>query len=112
MNKEESLRFMQERLRQQPDFPGEFRPHAMPGVVRRFEIELEQGESHVFEHVDASFTVTCTRGGVWITHENDPNGAVVITGETYRAEREDALHLYALTPVALEIEFEDQVTQH
>ena len=108
MNKEESLQFMQERLRDQNPAAVQ----AAPGVVRCFAIELEQGESYVFEHVDASLTVRCTTGGVWLSHADDPKNAILITGESYRAEREDPLHLYALTPVALEIEFEDLVTLH
>jgi hypothetical protein len=113
MNKEDSLQFMRERLGQhQADFPREFQLHPAPGVVRRFAIEMEQGENHVFEHVDTSFTVRCVSGGVWITLADDPKDAILITGETYQAEREGAMHLYALTNVALEIVFEDPVTQH
>ena len=113
MNKEDSLQFVHERLRHNGSpFAREFRLRQMPRVTRRFAIELEQGEAHVFEHVDRSFTVYCTTGGVWITHDGDPKDVVLITGEHYRAEREDPLHLYALTPVVLEIEFEDDVTQH
>jgi hypothetical protein len=113
MNKEDSLQFMQERLGQQHSAScSDFQLHAMPHVLRSFKIELDQDESHLFEHVDEGFTVRCIRGGVWVSHENGITDAILITGETYCVEREDALYLYALTPAALEIEFEDQVTQH
>ena len=113
MNKEESLQFMKERLREQESaVPDDYGLQSTPPVLRRFAIELEQDESHVFEHVDPSFTVRCMRGGVWVSHEDGREDAVLVTGESYRAEGEDRVHLYALTPVELEVEFEDQVTQH
>ena len=113
MNKEDSLQFVHERLRHNMSpLSREFSLRRMPRVTRRFVIELEQGEAHVFENVDSSFMVRCAKGGVWITHDGDPKDLVLVTGEHYRAEREDPLHIYALTPVLLEIEFEDDVTQH
>src|SRR3954463_15197367 len=106
MNKEDSLQFVHERLRHNVSpFAREFRLRQMPRVTRRFAIELEQGEAHVFENVDRSFTVRCARGGVWIPPAGDPKAVILITAEHYRAEREDPLHLYALTPALLEIEF-------
>ena len=113
MNKEDSLQFMHERLRHQHSVShGEFRLHPVPTVTRRVTIELEQDESQVFEHVDASFSVHCLRGGVWITLEDDPADAILVTGETFHVSREGAMHVYAVTAVALEIQFEDEVMQH
>jgi len=66
----------------------------------------------VFETVDSSFAVRCARGSVWITHDGDPKDVILAGGETYRAQRTDALHLFALVPSVVEIEFEDEVTQH
>ena len=113
MNKEDSLQFVHERLRHNHSaLAREFRLRPLPRVTRRFAVEIEQGEAHVFETADPSFTVRCENGSVWITHDGDPKDVILIGGETYRCERSDALHLFALTPSLLEIEFEDEVTQH
>lgn len=113
MNKEDSLQFVHERLRHNPSpLAREFRLRELPRVLRRFAIDLDQGEAHQFERVDQSVTVRCAQGGVWITHDGDPKDVILMAGETYRAQREDAMHLYALAPSVIEIEFEDDVTQH
>jgi len=113
MNKEDSLQFVHERLRHNHSpLVREFRLRPVPRVTRRFAVELDQGEAHVFEGVDASFAVRCSSGSVWITHDGDPKDVILIGGETYRAQREDPLHVFALSPSLLEIEFEDEVTQH
>ena len=113
MNKEDSLQFVHERLRHNHSaLAREFRLSRPPRVTRRFAVEIDQGEAHVFEAVDPSFVVRCGSGSVWITHDGDPKDVILAGGETYRSERTDALHLFALTPSVLEIEFEDEVTQH
>lgn len=113
MNKEDSLQFVHERLRHNHSaLSREFRLRSMPRVTRRFVVEIAQGEAHVFEAVDHSFSVHCETGSVWITHDGDPKDVILMGGETYRSERTDALHLFALVPSLLEIEFEDDVTQH
>lgn len=114
MNKEDSLQFVHERLRHNhaSALTREFRLRPAPRVTRRFAVELEQGEAHVFDSVDESFSVRVAKGGVWVTHDGDPKDLILITGEEYRAERRDPMHVYALTPTVLEIEFEDDVTQH
>ena len=113
MNKEDSLQFVHERLRHnQSALTREFRLRPLPRVTRRFAVEIAQGEAHVFEAVDPSFVVRCEQGSVWITHDGDPKDVILCGGETYRCERTDALHLFALQPSMLEIQFEDDVTQH
>lgn len=112
MNKEDSLQFVHERLRHNHPLLREVRLRPVPRVMRRFAVDLEQGEAHLFETVDSSFSVRCARGSIWITHDGDPKDVILVPGETYRAERTDALHLFALAPSVLELEFEDEVTQH
>lgn len=114
MNKEDSLQFMRERLRHNhsPLHRDVFATGAQPRVTRRFAIETAAGEGHLFEHVDASFGVHCARGTVWITQNGDPKDVILIPGEAYRADREAPVHLFALQPCVLEIEFDDEVTQH
>ena len=113
MNKEDSLQFVHERLRNNHSpLNRELRLRPVPRVTRRFAVEIAQGEAHVFEQVDASFVLRCSRGSVWITHDGDPKDVILAGGEAYRAQREDPLHLFALAPTLIEIEFEDEVTQH
>lgn len=113
MNKEDSLQFVQERLRHNHSILGrELRMREPPRVTRRFAVEIEKGEHCIFERVDASVAVRCASGSMWITHDGDPKDIILCAGEEYRAQREDAMHVYALQPCVLEIEFEDEVTQH
>lgn len=114
MNKEDSLQFVHERLRHNHAslLNRDIRLMEPPRVTRRLVVEVGKGEAHVFDRVDRSFAVRCSEGSAWITHDGDPKDVILGAGETYRAEREDALHLYALQPCILEIEFEDQVVQH
>jgi hypothetical protein len=114
MNKEDSLQFVHERLRHNHPsaLARELRLRQLPRVTRRFALEVDRGEALMFEHVDDSVAVRCARGSVWITHDGDPKDVILVGGEIYRAEREDAMHLFALQPSVVEIEFEDDVTQH
>jgi hypothetical protein len=113
MNKEDSLAFVHERLRHNHAPPArESGLRNLPRVTRRFVVELEQGEAHVFEHVDRTVILRCNQGGAWVTHDRDSKDLILMAGEEYRAEREDPLHVYALVACVLEIEFEDDVTQH
>lgn len=113
MNKEDSLQFVQERLRHNHSLLArELRLREAPRVRRRFAVEIGKGEAYTFERVDHSVCVRCASGGVWITHDGDPKDIVLSSGEEYRCEREDALHLFALQPCVLEIEFEDEVLHH
>ena len=113
MNKEDSLQFVHERLRHNHSpLARELRLRPLPKVTRRFAIDMAKGEAHVFEQVDSTFILRCAKGSIWVTHDGDPKDVILMDGETYRAEREDPLHLFALVPTLLEIEFEDEVTQH
>jgi len=113
MNKEDSLQFVHERLRHNHSpLAREFRLRPLPRVTRRFAVDIAQGEAHVFEQVDASFVLRCAKGSLWITHDGDPKDVILMGGEIYRAERQAPLHLFALAPTVLEIEFEDEVMQH
>jgi len=110
MDKEDSLQFVQERLRHNhsPRYRAlHLYPHAR--VTRRFAVEMEQGEARCFDPVDASVLVCCARGSVWITHDGDPKDVILAAHESYRAERDDAMHVFALQPCVIEIEFEDDV---
>lgn len=114
MNKEDSLQFVRERLRHNhgPALARELHLLEPRRVTRRFAVEIAKGEDHVFEHVDRSVCVRCAEGSVWITHDGDPKDVILSRGETYRAERQDPMHLYALQACVLEIEFADAVTHH
>jgi hypothetical protein len=110
MNKEDSLQFVHERLRHNHSaLAREFRLSRPPRVTRRFAVDMAQGEAHMFETVDPSFLVRCASGSVWITHDGDPKDVILVPGESYRAEREDAMHVFALSDCVLEIEFEDDI---
>jgi hypothetical protein len=111
MNKEDSLQFVQDRLRANNGSPLDREVHLRPRerVMRRFAVELDRGSSRVFDRVDGSVMVRCESGSIWITHDGDPKDVILAPQESYRAEREDAMHLFALQPCVLEIEFEDDV---
>jgi hypothetical protein len=111
MNNEDSLQFVQDRLRANNGSPLDREVHLRPRarVMRRFAVELDEGSSRVFDRVDGSVMVRCASGSIWITHDGDPKDVILSPEESYRAEREDAMHLFALQPCVLEIEFEDEV---
>jgi hypothetical protein len=115
MHKEDSLQFVQDRLRQ--SHPGsplhrELHLRPQPRVTRRFVATMEKGEARTFERVDASVMVRCVSGSIWITHDGDPKDVIIAAREAYRAEREDSMRVFALEPSALEIEFEDDILEH
>jgi hypothetical protein len=111
MNIEDSLQFVQDRLRANNGSPlyREVHLRPRPRVMRRFAVQLERGSTRVFDRVDGSVMVRCASGSLWITHDGDPKDVILSEQETYRVEREDAMHLFALQPCVLEIEFEDDV---
>jgi len=113
MNSEDALQFVQERLRHNPSpWTGDARRRAAPRVRRRFAVQMAKGDHRSFERVDDSVLVVCASGSLWITHDGDPKDVIVSAGEQYRAAREDAMHLFALQPCVLEIQFDDEVVEH
>ncbi|HYE38628.1 MAG TPA: DUF2917 domain-containing protein [Ramlibacter sp.] len=114
MDREEAMRFVEERLRRPATpFTPELRLWRPPRVTRRFVVAMRRGEHRTFERVDASVQVVCASGSLWITHDGDPKDVILYGGESYRAQREDAMHVFALQDCTLEIEFQDEAgTQH
>jgi hypothetical protein len=46
-------------------------------------------------------------------HDGDPKDTDRVAGEQYRGPRaQDAMHLFALQPCVLEIQFDDDVVEH
>jgi Protein of unknown function (DUF2917) len=110
MNTEDSMHFVQERLRHHSAIPFTLTFGASrPRVTRRLAVQMAAGEARTFERVDGSVCVHCTEGSLWITHDGDPKDVILNPRESYRAEREDAMHVFALQPCVLEIEFEDEM---
>jgi hypothetical protein len=111
MTKEDSLHFVHERLRHHapPPLTRTQRLKQRPRVTRRFAVELPQGDAQVFERVDETVQVHCASGSVWITHDGDCKDVILSPHQSYRAEREQPMHVFALQPCVLEIEFEDEV---
>jgi hypothetical protein len=110
MNTEQSLEFVHQRLRHRHSpLYRELHLRRPERVRRRVAISLGRGETLRLEHVDATVMVKCAAGCVWITHDGDPKDVILAAQESYRAEREDPMDLFALEPCVLEIEFEDDV---
>lgn len=110
MNNDDTLAFVRSRLRRhRASALGRhlnLRPRER--VTRRLALELERGSNQVFDPVDASVMVCCASGSLWITQDGDPKDTIVGAQESYRADREGAMRLYALQPCVIEIEFEDE----
>ena len=113
MNSDDALQFVQERLRHHHSpWPRELRLRDIPCIRRRFAVEMAKGEHRSFERVDDSVQVSCASGSLWITHDGDPKDVILAAGEQYQAAREDAMHLFALQPCVIEIQFDDDATEH
>jgi hypothetical protein len=108
MRKEDSLQFVQDRLRaNHSPLDRELRLRRRPRVLRRVAVELPRGTARRFDRVDGTVMVRCATGSLWITHDGDPKDVILSDDETYRAERDEAMHVFALQACLLEIEFED-----
>ena len=106
MNREDSpLRFVEERLGRKRGARLHLRRPER--LTRRFAVRMRKGEAHCFERVDSSVELRCAQGSLWITHDGDPKDVILSSQEGYRAQREDAMHVFALQPCVVEIEFED-----
>ena len=115
MHPEDSLEFVQERLRQQAaisPLTREWGLRQKPQVTRRLVAQMRRGEARSFERVNGSLLICCSSGSLWITHDGDPKDVILSAQESYRAQREDTMHVFALQPCVLEIEFEDEVVEH
>ena len=107
--KEDSLRFVQERLRHNHS-PLHRELHLRPPerVKRRFAVELEKGEARRFDPVDETVLVCCASGSVWITHDGDCKDVILTSRQGYRVDREDTtMRIFAMQSSVLEIQFED-----
>jgi hypothetical protein len=110
MTSEDSLQFVTERLRyNHSPLHRPLQLHPGPRIKRRFAVQLRDGEAHRLDPVDETVMVRCAEGSVWITHDGDPKDVILAAGESYQSEREDAMHLFALQPCVLEIQFEDEL---
>ena len=45
--------------------------------------------------------VECLNGSVWITHDGDPKDIILDGGQSYQAERDSRMLVYALTEASL-----------
>ena len=111
MHSEDSLHFAQERLRHHhlPPLARTMGLGHRPRITRRFAIGIPQGEARVFDRVDRSVQVRCATGSLWITHDGDCKDVVLVAQQTYCADREEAMHLFALEPCVVELSFEDDM---
>ena len=108
---EDAVHFARERLHQRRfgAAPGVF--FARERIRRRFAARLAQGDNEVIPHADDTVVVRCAAGSVWITHDGDPRDVILYPGESYQADREEAMHVFALADSVIEIEFEDEAVQ-
>lgn len=108
MKNEDSLQFVQDRLRASHSaLDRGLRLRRRDRILRRVAVELPRGSTRRFDRVDGTVMVRCAKGSLWITHDGDPKDVFLSPDESYRAEREEAMHVFALQACLLEIEFED-----
>ena len=113
MNREDSLQFVQDRLRHRHSpLHRELRLGSRTPVRRRLAMELEKGSTHVFDWVDDTVVVCCASGSLWITHDGDPKDVIVAAGQYYRVDCDRPMHVTAMAPCVVEIEFEDEAFPH
>src|SRR5688572_1640131 len=108
MYPEDSLEFVEERLRQQAissPLTRELGFKQKPQVKRRLVAQMRKGDARNFERVNDSVMICCSSGSLWITHDGDPKDVFLSGGERYRADRERPMHVFALQHCVMEIEF-------
>jgi hypothetical protein len=105
MKKEDSLQFAQDRLR---TTRSPLRLRGRERILRRVAVELPRGTARRFDRVDGAVMVRSATGLLWCTQAGDPQDVMLSREETCRAEREEALHVFALQQCLLEIDFDDE----
>lgn len=113
MMHEEAVRFAQDRLRRRRNagpapFPENLRHRVRPRVTRRFAMQIPGGGTEVLSQVDSSVVVRCAQGSLWITQDGVPKDVILDADQSFRAEGGQPMHVHALQPCLVEIEFEDE----
>jgi hypothetical protein len=111
MHREDSLQFAQARLRHNHSPLHELRLFSPRRVKRRFAATMRRGEARRFD-VDRSVMLCCASGSLWITVDGDPKDVILGPSDSYQADRNGAMHVFALQPCTVEIEFEDDFITH
>ena len=79
-----------------------FGPPARPAARERTEVlhGLCKGQTLTVEH-PLGHELTCQRGNLWITHDNDDQDYMLAAGETYRPDSASRMLVHALDDALL-----------